>query len=354
MLWPELLQLAAERGKMFENKKFDIEHALNMYARSFSLLPASAIYDEEALKPFMPVIEKCHIYLIGKVPKVDFVGARQSDRTLFVSMKLLGKTYEVDWPLPDGINLKEEDGLWYLLDEQGKRSFVNEEARFQKLAQTHDSLRFDVQYIGQAYGADGSRNALDRLRKHETLQKIAVQGVPEGYRLQLILLEVVPATRVITVFNPKAEDKTQGTERIKAGLDKLFGTDEKERVSLFEAAFIRYFRPPFNEKFKDSFPSTNMKVLKDCYAKDFSAIIAEICFDGRLPFKLYSGQVEAKDHHMASFNLSTEDDRAVFFSPARKPAAHLLKLVDEMSNLTVSESADLSKLLQDNWRTPHR
>jgi hypothetical protein len=224
---------------------------------------------------------------------------------------------------------------------------------FQKIAHTHDCLRFDIQYIGQAYGADGSRNALDRLRKHETLQKIALQGVPDGYRLELILLEVVPGTRVITVFNPKAEDQTQGGERIKAGLDKLFGTDEKERVSLFEAAFIRYFRPTFNEKFKDSFPSTNMKVLQDCYAKDFSAIIAEIGFD-ELPYKLFSDQVEVKDHHMASFNLSTEEDRAVFFSPARKSAAHLLKLADEMSNLTVRESADLSKLLKDKWRTPNR
>jgi hypothetical protein len=343
-----------EASKVLEDKKFNVEHALNLFADSFSLFPAPAIYDEEALKPFKSVIERCHIYLIGKVPKVDFAGARQSDRTLFVSMEVLGKAYEINWPLLDGMNLKEENGLWYLLDEQGTRSFVTTEAKYQKLAQTHDCLRFDIQYIGQAFGADGRRNALDRLKKHETLQKIAVQGVPEGYRLELILLEVVPATRVITVFNPKAEDKTQGAERIRAGLDKLFGTDEKERVSLFEAAFIRYFRPPFNEKFKDSFPSTNMKVLKDCYAKDFSAIIAEIGFDGRLPIKLCSGQVEAKDHHIASFNLSTEEDRAVFFSPARKSPAHLLKLMDEMSNLTVRESSDLSKLLQDKWRTPHR
>lgn len=338
---------------MFEDKKFGVEHALNLHAHSYSLFPALTIYDEEALKPLMPVIEKCHIYFIGKVPRVDFVGARQSDRTLFVSMKVLGKVYEINWPLPEGMNLMEEDELWYLLDEQGRRSFPTTEAKYQKLAQTYDCLQFDVQYIGQAYGADGSRNALDRLKKHETLQKIALQGVPEGYRLELLLLQVVPATRVITVFNPKAEDKTQGGERIKAGLDKLFGTDEKERVSLFEAACIRYFMPPFNERFKDSFPSTNMKVLKDCYDKDFSAIIAEIGFDGRLPFKLCSCQVDPKDHHIASFNLSKEEDRAVFFSPSRKPPDHLLKLVDEMSNLTVKESADLSKLLKHKWQTPN-
>jgi Ribosomal protein L7/L12 dimerisation domain len=339
---------------MFEDKKFGVEHALNLHAHSYSLFPALTIYDEEALKPLMPVIEKCHIYFIGKVPRVDFVGARQSDRTLFVSMEVLGKVYEINWPLPEGMNLMEEEELWYLLDEQGRRSFPTTEAKYQKLAQTYDCLQFDVQYIGQAYGTDGSRNALDRLKKHETLQKIALQGVPEGCRLELLLLQVVPATRVITVFNPKAEDKTHGGERIKAGLDKLFGTDEKERVSLFEAACIRYFMPPFNERLKDSFPSTNMKVLKDCYDKDFSAIIAEIGFDARLPFKLCSDQVDPKDHHIASFNLSKEEDRAVFFSPSRKAPAHLLKLVDEMSNLTVKEAADLSKLLKDKWQTPNQ
>ena len=347
---------------MFENKKFNIEHALSMYADSFSLLPASAIYDEKALKPFMPVIERCHIYLIGKMPRVYFTGARQSERTLVVTKEVLGKTYELDWSLPEGLELKEEDGAWHLVDENGSRSFLTETEMTRKLALTDAPLNFEIQYIGQAYGADGSRNALDRLKKHETLQKIALQGVPDGYRLELIMLEVAPATRVITMFNPKAEDKTKGGERIRAGLDKLFGTDEKERVSLFEAAFIRYFRPPFNERFKDSFPSTNMKVLKDCYDKDLSAVIAEIGFD-QLPYKLCSGQVEANDHHIATFNLSTEEERAVFFSessaepnisnePARKSAAHLLKLVHVMSNLKVGESADLSKLLQDKWKIP--
>jgi hypothetical protein len=301
---------------MFEVKKFDVEHALNMYADSFSLLPASGIYDDEALKPLMPVIEKCHIYLIGKTANVDFTNARKSGNTLFLTMEMLGQSYELDWPLPDGLELKQEDDFWYLIDEKGKRFFVSAMEMARKLALTDAPVHFDVQYIGHAYGADGSRNALDRLRKHETLQKIAVQGVPDGYRLELILLEVIPATRVITFFSPKAKDNTQGNERIKAGMDKLFGTDEKERVSLFGAAFFRYFRPPFNERFKDSFPSTNMKVLKDCNAKDFSAVIAEIGFD-ELPYKLRSAQVEPSDHHIASFNLSTEEERAVFFSPMR-------------------------------------
>ncbi|WP_210265502.1 hypothetical protein [Bradyrhizobium aeschynomenes] len=337
---------------MLEDKKFNVEHALSLYADSYSLFPAHTIYDKEELKLFMPVIERCHIYLIGKVPKMILADARQSGRTLLVSMNVLGKTYEISWPLPEGVKLKEENGAFRLLDDQGPRGWVSNDDIFENMSRTHDCLHFDIQYIGQAYGEDGSRSALDRLLKHETLQKIAVQGVPEGYRLELLLLEVVPGTRMITLFNPKGEDKAHCAERIKAGLDKLFGTDEKERVSLFEAALIRYFRPPFNSKFKDSFPSTNMKVLKGCYDKDFSAVIAEVGFDGKLAYKLFSGEVAAKDHHMASFNLSKEEDRAVFFLSADKSDDRLRKLADAMSNLTVGESANLSKLMREKWRIP--
>jgi hypothetical protein len=37
---------------------------------------------------------------------------------------------------------------------------------------------------------------------------------------------------------------------------------------------------------------------------------------------------------------------------AAKAADHLLKLVDQISNLTVSESTNLSKMLKDKWRIP--
>src|SRR3546814_12337806 len=86
------------------------------------------------------------------------------------------------------------------------------------------------------------------------------------------MLEVVPANRLITVMNPWAEDKSESKKRISAGLDKLFETTEAERLTLFEASLIRYFQPPFNREFKDSFPSTHLKILADCYEKDFSTL----------------------------------------------------------------------------------
>ncbi|WP_238028032.1 MULTISPECIES: hypothetical protein [unclassified Photobacterium] len=113
-------------------------------------------------------------------------------------------------------------------------------------------------------------------------------------------------------MNPFAKNKDNDGLRIKAGLDKLFNTTEQERISLFEAALIRYFYPQFNKEFKDSFPSTNLKVLQDCYKKDFSAVFAEIFID-ELPFKLRSEKVGVSHYHCAKHNLHIEKEREAFF-----------------------------------------
>lgn len=189
-----------------------------------------------------------------------------------------------------------EDELWYVVDAQGQRSFPDLDVGVKRLSGELDAVGFEVLYIGQAYGKDGSRNALDRLLKHETLQKISLKGVPDGYRLNLLLLEVQPATTMFTVFNPVAENIDQGSQRISSGLDKLFNTSEAERITLYEASLIRYFQPRYNTEFKNSFPSTNMKLLADCYDKDFAAVIAEICID-ELPFKMFTETVRPKLKH---------------------------------------------------------
>jgi hypothetical protein len=69
---------------------------------------------------------------------------------------------------------------WYVEDAAGGKSFPNTAMISRRLAVDHGALGFDVLYIGQAFGDDGSRNALDRLKKHETLQKIAAKVKATG------------------------------------------------------------------------------------------------------------------------------------------------------------------------------
>jgi len=83
-------------------------------------------------------------------------------------------------------------------------------------------------------------------------------------------------------------------------------------VTLYEPSLIRHFQPPFNKEFKESFPSTNLKVLADCYDKDFSTLISEICID-ELPFKMTSDAVPPSQYHTAKFDLHEDEVRQIFF-----------------------------------------
>jgi len=297
----------------FRAKRFDVEHALSMYAYSYVNLPAVGLYDTEALQPFAEAIESCHIYFIGYLPRVSVSGSEQLGQTVSIHLDCLGERRSVSWEFPEGACLRKVDGFWFVEARDGQRYAPTSDQILVRLSQQHAPLEFDVRYIGQSFGRDGSRSALNRLLSHETLQKIALRQAPPGHQIALILVEVQPNNQLVTVLNPHADELDRDGSRIQAGLDKLFGTSERERVALYEAAMIRYFQPEFNVEFKDSFPSTRLKILQDCYNKDFSAVIAEFCFDD-IPFVLRSEKVAAAHYHAAKYNLHSQEERRAFFS----------------------------------------
>lgn len=298
--------------KLMADKLYDIEHSLGMHALDYCTIPAEAIYDKEALVPLMEVIENCHVYLIGLTPVIEFIDAEQEENVLILSYTIGGQDCNLSFELPDGFSLKNDGGLPYIEDPNGQLSWPDDKLIQAQLSAQTGLVNFEIKYIGQAYGKDGSRNAIDRLLKHETLQRISLKGIPSGYRLSLLLLAIQPNNQLFTMMNPFAKNKEEGPSRIRAGLDKLFNTTEQERITLYEASLIRYFYPEFNTEFKDSFPSTNLKVLRDCYEKDFSGVVAEICIDD-LPFKLFSKNVEPKNYHIAKHDLHKDETRRMFF-----------------------------------------
>ena len=300
------------KGELLKEAMFDVEHALGMYATSFITLPAEFIYETELLESHKSLLDSCHIYIIGYLPQVDFIGATQKENDIVLKFSILDNQYDLQFPLQEDLTFGHEEGFYFLENKEGQRFWPSEEKMNQKLYRSTGVLNFEVKYIGQSYGKDGSRSAIDRLLKHETLQKISLKGVPQGFKLSLLLLEIETINQLFTVFNPFAQNKDDDGKRIKAGLDKLFGTTEKERVALYEASLIRYFMPEFNKEFKNSFPSTNLKVLQDCYEKDFASVIAEICIDD-LPFKLFSSSIEQKHFHIAKHNLHDDLSRNIFF-----------------------------------------
>jgi hypothetical protein len=293
---------------------FEVENALVLYASNFVIMSAAAIYEDELIRPDLGLINECHIYLIGLVPKVEFVGAEKKGTDVVASFIVANNPREVRWSPPPDISITCGPSMEVCIQANGEKQFIPiQDAMFRYLHKMERAVDFKILYIGQAYGLNGARSALDRLKKHEILQKIAVKGVPEAYSLTILMLSLELGTDLLTMFNPNARDKSNSLDRMNKGLDKLHNTTEAERIALYEAALIRYFQPPFNTAFKDSFPSTNMKLLADCYNKDFSALAAEINIDD-LPYVLFSDVIEHKPYHIAFYDLHTEDDRKLFFS----------------------------------------
>lgn len=297
---------------LFAGKKFDIEHSLGLMADGFVTLPARMIYDNERLGPNQAIIRKCHIYMIGLVPtvvrNVDAFAVNGGFREV---LSVGGVERTIDWQLTDGRTFEKSGDRFFVREADGRTSYPNDELTTARL-KSLGLYDFEVLYIGQAFGAGGSRNALTRLRKHETLQKISLNGLPKDHDLYVLMIEVKRANNLFTFINPNAQQKSEG-DRIDNGLQVLFTLDDAQRTALFEAAFIRYFEPEYNKTFKDSFPSTNQKCLEKCYAKDFSAISAEIHIDG-MPFTLSSAKVAPKDGHSTFFDLHSDESRQVFFT----------------------------------------
>lgn len=297
-------------------KLYDVEHALNMYALYHYMIPAHMLYDDAAIASIgMEHLRRCHIYMIGNMPITGIDRVYEDNGSMVFDMYVSDTVYDVRFPIPPHLKFCQVDDLSFLVDEEGKRYGPSDNDLIVALHHRCGGLNFDVLYIGQAYGEKGSRHALERLRKHETLQRISLTQKSDNHRLHVLLIEVEPNNRMITHFNPFAENRENGLERIRQGTDKLFNTNEHERITIYEASMIRYFQPPFNKEFKNSFPSTNMKVLQDCYNKDFSGVVSEFCFDESWYF-LRSDTIPAQNYHIAKYNLHKEEDRHFFFNEA--------------------------------------
>ncbi|MFC6282883.1 MULTISPECIES: hypothetical protein [Polaromonas] len=211
----------------FGKKLFDVEHSLMMHAHSYVVLPAASIYDKDRLKEIEQVSKDCHIYLIGHTPRIYLDDVQQSGMKVRLSFTVGTESVEVESDVPEGATLKKGDGDFRVFGANGEEYTLSDLEIAQAIKRNHQ-VNFHVLYIGQAYGKSGERAALDRLEKHETLQKIALQAnVPEDSHLVILLLEIIPANRMMTLLNPHAIDRTSSDQRIQAGLDKLFDTSER-------------------------------------------------------------------------------------------------------------------------------
>lgn len=276
----------------------------------------------------------CHIYFIGTRPKITIdkdgfkfdkesftirLKAQIEDKFQFFELDLENPTksdqLRLDTKFPY-FSFKILDGATTLLHTNGPRiihSFKDE--RFSDFFKNVD---FNVLYIGQSYGIDGARTAPDRLKSHSTMQAILEDVNKNNPDKDVILALFSFKQWLLMSFDGTmelSEDERQlDNEHLENVTQNVLesGLNEKQEINFTEAALIRYFRPTYNEKFKDTFPSLSHSSYEECYAIDINSIMIEL-LTSHLGCQFYSDEVDSKWEHYVDFNLHTYEDRKGMF-----------------------------------------
>lgn len=163
----------------------------------------------------------------------------------------------------------------------------------------------EVVYVGQAYGSDGARNVIDRLTKHETLQKIVAENSVEAPETDIFVyaFQYQENDLIFITFNGVDKDligDDRDTSRLTSAMDNPIG--DKEMTQIVEAGLIRYFQPIYNRKFVELFPNRQYGFLSDIHHFDYEGFIVEIDTED-LHTRLRSAVVNDGSHHIATYQI---------------------------------------------------
>jgi hypothetical protein len=308
------------------SRKYFTEFAVNMFGTRKVLLQQDMLMDPN-LKDRLPTHDPFHIYMIARRPRLAFdpttlfcdkdifrgTFTRQVQSTFerhdFEVANLIGRDdLRFDCPYPHTTcELLTPEGVPIA---GGKVAFLvgNFGLRFRHL------LDLEILYIGQAYGEDGSRVAPERLKSHSTLQHIYSEAIARSPDMDIWI--VLWAFEPLMITSMGGFEKTFQTTFDEDDLhrEKVMNStiSEQQQINFTEAALIRYFQPPYNVIYKDSFPSPAHTTYAQCYDLDLNGVHVELQTED-IGTRLWSQTVKPQWVHFASFDLHSSEDRKSMF-----------------------------------------
>lgn len=168
-----------------------------------------------------------------------------------------------------------------------------------------EDIDFKILYIGQSYGNNGERLASDRLKNHETLQKILSDNQSKEEPDEVIIM-YMHFERDNSLIIP-AHQKYTDNELFSKFESMEFPFSNDQIINLIEAGLINYFKPLYNNNFtkKGSFPSKKHKSYQAFYDKGFDSFTIEINpFDMML--SLYTDNSRLEHGQIITYSLTDE------------------------------------------------
>lgn len=291
------------------------EFALHTYSSQVSIAyPSQLEYVDVSTASY-------HIYMINKIKRLSFMEN---------SIKILGNHVEIQ--IQHGVTLIDKietvkiplfkDAISY--EFEGDKILIIKDRHDGGLkldilmlytSYSRERLNCEVVYVGQSYGEKGNRNALERLKSHETLQKVMAEVMygEINSEIAITLWEFTP--RLITSIDGRNDFLVTGEEEMYHFQNVLSAPPlfvDNQIINVTEAALINYFKPNYNNMFKNNFPDIKHKGYSFYYDYDYNAITVELdpsCVN----IKIYSENTNYSQFSPIEYMLNSEEKRKSMF-----------------------------------------
>lgn len=305
-------------------RKYLTEFGINSYCTHSTLLQQSELGSPYAQSSHS---DKYHIYIIGQRPRASIVprSIKFSKKNVVGTLQVQEKDSLSKYPFKV-LNHFGTSNLDYVSEyPYNNFSILNSQkeavlkGKVSLLAPNigflgSDFLDLEVLYVGQSYGEKGERNAFKRLENHSKLQKIYSQALSDSpdKEIWLILcsfeyqfiLDIDGANKNIQFAE---KDDQSHTRRV---FDQ--NINERQHINFVEAGLINYFKPKYNEVFKNKFPLQKHKSYKECYDLEINHL-SVVLETEHLGLSLWSDHQAKKPIHMAEFYFYSKEDREGMF-----------------------------------------
>lgn len=313
-------------------KSLPTEFAVNMFLDKTMIIQQSDLPIVNSYNYF-DENSPCHIYFICKRSRIAIIPElfRQTDQELEFSFSVQkGSKFEVykislpnEFKSTDLVIKSEFPFSIFTIELDSEVLLKAKAATFltvlpRNLTKGDDYLDLEILYIGQSYGTDGGRTAPDRLVSHSTLQGIyseALQNNPDSeIWLVLTSFNQINITMMDGRIKMTKEEANLDRKRMSSTLAKLSnGLNEQQTINFTEAALIRYFEPPYNKEYKNTFPNPAHKTYSECYDLDINSVCIELVTDESINVRFFSKSVKPSWCHMKDFLLHSPQDRRSMF-----------------------------------------
>lgn len=262
-----------------------------------------------------------HIYMINKIKRLSFVenSIKVLGTHVEVQIKhgvtIIEKIETIKIPLNNKVVGYEFEGDKILFMKDGYGGGLKIDILYLYSAFSSKHLNCEVLYVGQSYGKKGDRDALKRLKSHETLQKAMADILYEDINSEIAITLWQFTPRLITSIDGRKDFLVTDKED-KQHFDKVISSPpvfvDNQIINISEAALINYFKPKYNSDFKNNFPDVKHKGYTSYYDYDYNAITVELdpsCIN----IEIYSDHTGYNQFSPVEYLLNSEEKRKSMF-----------------------------------------